>query len=384
MALGSGLAAQIGFGIESTPGTVVTPTLFTPLVSESLKLDRARLESAGIIAGRRVLDSDMWNGGNNTVSGDVQLELYDRSLGPLFRAMFGAVSTSGSDPYTHTFTPGELADDTLTVQVGRPTVSGSVIPFTYGGCTVTSWQLACATGAIATLGLSVTGSSEQAGTRSVSDGVTTNGDATVTSSTAAFTDADVGLTVSGTGVPAGATIASINSATSIELSAAATADGSSIALVIGKALATASYPSGLHPLKFNHGSITIGGSAVNVKSATVSGDNGLDTERRFIGSQWAGVPKESKLREYSGSLDVEFESLTQYRRYLAGDEFAVVLGFSVAGKSVTVTMNTRYEPGQTPAVAGMEIVQQKLPFKCIGDTDAEAITAVLVNSDATV
>jgi len=384
MALGSGMAAQIGYGVESTPGTVVTPTIFVPLRSETLTDDRERLESEAIIAGRRVLDDDMWNGGNATVGGGVQHDLYDRGIGSLFKAMFGGVSTTGSGPYTHTFTPADLTDNSLTVQKGVPDLAGTVHPMTFAGSFVTSWEIAVAQGAIASLGLTFACMGSETGSRALADGVTTNADATVTSAGGAFTAADVGKSISGTGIPAGATIVTINSSTSVEISAAATADGTGVALVVGKALASASYASGAKPVKFNHGHVLIGGSAVNVKSATVAGDNGLATDRRYIGSKNIAAPKEAALRTYTGSLDVDFDDLTQYNRYLAGDTFALVLGFTVGTYSLTITQNSRYEPGQTPQVGGTGIVGQSLGYKSLGSTDAAAITAVLVNGDSTV
>lgn len=64
------------------------------------------------------------------------------------------------------------------------------------------------------------------GGRKVTDGGTTNNDATVTSVTAAFTSADVGSYLIGSaGIPAGAKILSINSATSVELDVNANATG---------------------------------------------------------------------------------------------------------------------------------------------------------------
>ena len=384
MALGSGLAAQLGYGVETTPGTVVTPTIFVPLRDESLTEDRESLESEAIIAGRRVLDDDMWNGGPTTVGGGVAHDLYDRGLGSLFKAMFGTAATTGSGPYTHTFTPGDLADNSLTVQKGVPDTAGTVHPFTFGGMYVASWELAVEQGAVASVGLTFAGMNAQTGSRTVTDGATTNTDATVTSTSGAFTAADVGKSISGTGIPAGATIASINSSTSVEISAAATATATGLTIVIGKALATASYASGAKLVKFNHGAVTIGGSAVPVKSATLAGDNGLDVERRFLGTRNILAPLEANLRTYTGSVEVEFNDLTQYNRYLAGDTFALVLAFTVGSYSLTITTNARYEPGQTPQVGGPGIVGQSLGFKCLGSTDAAAITAVLVNGDSTV
>ena len=80
----------------------------------------------------------------------------------------------------------------------------------------------------------ITGLIPQAGTvvkhsRFVADGVT-NTTTTVTSATAAFTSADVGSFVTGAGIPAGATIASVTNATTIVLSAAATATATGVVL----------------------------------------------------------------------------------------------------------------------------------------------------------
>lgn len=68
--------------------------------------------------------------------------------------------------------------------------------------------------------------------RVVNDGVTTNGDATLTSATAAFTDADVDAPISGAGIPANTYIASVTTATTVELSANATATASGVTVTI--------------------------------------------------------------------------------------------------------------------------------------------------------
>lgn len=312
MALKSGLMAQIGYAKESTAGTIVTPTKFVPLVSESLSQERERLESSAIIAGRRFLTSEQWNGGNVTVGGDVQHELFQRGVGHLFEAMLGSVATSGSGPYTHTFTPGDLPS--LTVQVGRPGVGGTVHPFTYAGCKVASWELACSAGEIATVGLTLVGMTETTAT----------------------------------------------------------------------ALASASYTAEqAKPFKFNHGAVTIGGSSANVRSLTLSGDNGLADDRRFIGSQTISEPLEAGLRTVDGSMEVEFTDLTQYDRYVNGDEFAIVLAFTSGTNELTVTLNARYD-GETPQVGGAELLTENLPFKAVASgADTTAITVELVNGDAT-
>ncbi len=156
MAIGSGLAAQLSFGLETTWGVAATLNKHLPFLNESLSQQIDRIQSQGIIPGNRTWRSDQWAPGNKTVGGDVGVELYDHGLGVLFRAMMGnAVTTGTAAPFTHTFEPGDLANDSLTVQVGKPATSGTVHPFTYLGCQVASWELACAQGDIATLGLTL-------------------------------------------------------------------------------------------------------------------------------------------------------------------------------------------------------------------------------------
>lgn len=67
--------------------------------------------------------------------------------------------------------------------------------------------------------------------RTVTDGVT-NSTTTVTSATAAFDARDVGATISGSGIPGGAFITTINSATSVIISAEATLTAAGVTLTI--------------------------------------------------------------------------------------------------------------------------------------------------------
>lgn len=164
MPLPSGLSGQIGYKAESTYGTGVTVDRFLPLISESIKPQIQRLESAGIIAGREILDSEQWAAGNKTYAGQVQHELYDHGIGLLFTWLLGAVSTTGAGPYTHTFTPGDLSDDFFTMQIGRPDIGGTVRPYTYTGCMATGFEIALKQGEIATLGMDVVAQAETTGT----------------------------------------------------------------------------------------------------------------------------------------------------------------------------------------------------------------------------
>lgn len=141
MANDAGLFGQLGIAEEVTWGTAVTPTRFYELLSESLAAEYARVQSEGIRSGQRVLRSDDWTTGIQRVSGSVELELTTRNMALLFKHAMGAVNTTGSGPYTHTCTPGDLTGKGLTVQVGRPGTAGTVHPFTINGAKVEAWEL---------------------------------------------------------------------------------------------------------------------------------------------------------------------------------------------------------------------------------------------------
>lgn len=380
MSLRSGLASQFGMAKESAYGVVATPTRFLPHVSESIGQEIARIESEAIIAGRQVLDSTQWAPGAITVGGDLGFELYDRGIGLLLEQMFGGAAITGSDPYTQTYTPGDLAGISFTGQVGVPDTSGTVRPKTAAGCKVASWEIAWAEGANATLGLTVMARALYRH-RTVTDGVTTTDSTTVTSATGAFSDSDIGSPIAGTGIPAATTIASVESSTSVTLSAAATAAGTGVTFTIGTALAAVSYPSGLVPFRFLGATVTVAGSAQKVKGGKVAGDNALE-ERRFGGSPLTDEPYGAgSHNEYTGEIEVEFSSLAFVERFVRGTESALVVRFAAGTKTLTLTMNVRYD-GAPFNVDGKGLTMQALPFKCVGTTDAAAITAVTVNADS--
>ncbi len=183
MALKSGLNAQFAFKAETTWGTAVTVDKFIPLVSESVQKQVARLESSGILAGCRVISTNQWTNGDVTVSGDINIELPLQGAAGLFKWMLGSnttTSTGGTAPFTHTCTPGDLADDHITAQFGRPDTAGTVDAFTYTGLKCASWELAAKAGELVTLGVSVVGKDEATNTNLVSASYTNGVDASFT------------------------------------------------------------------------------------------------------------------------------------------------------------------------------------------------------------
>ena len=81
-------------------------------------------------------------------------------------------------------------------------------------------------------------------------------------------------------------------------------------------LATASYPTDYRVFSFTGASLTIGGAAVEVKNFSVSCDNALNVERRYLRStSLKKEPVEDGMRTYEWSCTADFSALTQYDRF---------------------------------------------------------------------
>lgn len=139
------------------------------------------------------------------------------------------------------------------------------------------------------------------------------------------------------------------------------------------ALATVSYAAGLRGMTFVNGTLTVAGSGQDVMSVSIEGNNGLAEDRYFHGSQLRKSPTEQALREFTGSLEGEFNSLTAYNRFVNGTEADLVLTYTGALISGTysfqtiVTAHVRFD-GETPPIGGREIVKQKLPWKVVDNS----------------
>ena len=162
MATPSGFDSQIGYAAEGTLGTYQAPTRTIEHVKETLKYHKERIESAGIKAGRR-FGSGLWQAGREWVDGTITHELSAANIGLLLKHHFGAVATTGSDPYEHEFTAGSGVEAGLTIQVGRPDLAGTVQPFSYLGCHIPKIKISSEIGKNAMLEMDVYGQYEDTG-----------------------------------------------------------------------------------------------------------------------------------------------------------------------------------------------------------------------------
>lgn len=159
--------------------------------------------------------------------------------------------------------------------------------------------------------------------------------------------------------------------------------------VTDTALATASYNDD-ELLTFVHGSLTIGGSAVDVTSFSLAGANNLAARNR-LGAQVTKKPLETSWREYTGSIEAYFDDLDLYNLYVNGTVGQLVLTFNLGTDSIEsghdyeliITAEVRYD-GDTPQVSGTEELMQTLSFKVVEDvSDDDSLSISYKTTDAT-
>jgi hypothetical protein len=316
MPMASGLDSQLGFGVETTIGTRAVPTVFLPFLDEDIKYERERIPSKAIYPGRRVLSR--WRVGKQEVKGPFKIEFAPQSTGKILRWMFGAVTTTGAGPYQHVFTPGNLDDDAITIQFGKPAEDGTILVADYLGCQCVDWSLGVKVGEYAILNTSIYGQHED------------------TSQT----------------------------------------------------LAAASMPANWQPFAHLSTTLSIAGSDYPLDDVMITGDNKLQTGRHVIRATTPERPRPSKegadLRAYGGTINSDFLSYAAYNRFRDGTTAALSMVMSDgAGAQLTIAGTVRFD-GETPNVKGPGMLKQRLPFVFTHpSSDASAITATLVNSDAT-
>lgn len=156
-----GADGQLGFKSEVTPGTAVVVDTFIPIVSENLKHNITYLDTRTVSA-RKTLR--LTKRGEQAVEGGFTTELPNTDIATLLLHMMGDVSTTGTGPYTHVYTPADMTGQSLTIQGGRPATDGTVHPFTYAGCKVSEWTINSNVGEIAQLQCSIVGMTETTAT----------------------------------------------------------------------------------------------------------------------------------------------------------------------------------------------------------------------------
>ena len=154
--------------------------------------------------------------------------------------------------------------------------------------------------------------------------------------------------------------------------------------------ATPAYVSSTDPYVFTEAAIEIDDSAItSFTSFSLDADLGAKTDRRFIqGSATKGQPKRSSVPMYTGTIDGEFASLTQYAAFVAGTtfklEFICTKGTAIAGAYYPffhVTMPVCKWTGSTPVASLDDLTTISLPFTVLDNGSDAAVTITYQSTD---
>ena len=156
-----------------------------------------------------------------------------------------------------------------------------------------------------------------------------------------------------------------------------------------KTLGVATLATGAQPFIFIDAALTIDGTAQCVKGLSIKGDRALDTDRRCLG------PVQTKKEQLAngkfaitGQLDMEFDSMTQYNKFMAGTPANLVANFSfgqIPGTanpySCVFTLPSIIYSGDTPNLADEGVLQLSLPFDAYYNGTLPALEIVIHTDD---
>ena len=335
-----GSLAKLGFGKETTYGTAVAVTKTLEFISEDIKGNYTRT-MAEALSSSYVDRSDRFAVTNKGAAGSISMEPTTKGFGDLLAFMQGSVTTTGpveTAAYSHAATIGTLAGKMLTVQVLRPDENDVLQPWTYEGGKVTGFEFGNQIDQTLRCTLNMDFEKES------------NPDA-----------------------PAGVYAAT--------------------------ALQALTLPTGSNIFNWQQGSITIGGSSVEIAELSISVDNALNTDRYFIGS--TSIKSEPK---QDGKRQIEWSFRTPYTN---NNFWEKVSSATVAGSYATLSATwtglvsipgttsplypcitldipvARFDEGG-PNVEGPSMLEQSFSGKGLYDGTTSALTITYKTQDATV
>lgn len=330
----SGSLTQFGIGIESTYGTAVNVTKFFEIVKEDIKGKYMRLQ-ADALSAAYVDRSDRYAVAAKGASGTIELEPLTKGFGHWLKFMMGTVNTSGpteTTVYTHAATVGSLTGKMFTAQVGRAVVDGTVKPWTYEGGKVTEFEF----------------SNSVDGLLKCSLGVDFEKESNPTSPSGAY--------VLQTNVPV----------------------------------------TGAEVFSWQGGTITIGGSTVDLSEVSVKVDNALKTDRFYINSAASKKePTQDGKRKVSWSFKTPYVDNTFWAKAAsatAAGAAAVISanwqGLTLLGSTIYPTLQldipvARFDEGG-PNVDGPGLLEQSFSGMGLYDGTNSALTVTYKSADTTV
>ncbi|WP_183092905.1 phage tail tube protein [Nocardioides stalactiti] len=344
MTTGTGIDAQLGYRLETTVGTEVTPNKFLEFNSEGLDFDPTWLEPTGIRTGQKFKNNTRLAQSLKKVAGPIDVPYAFRTMGGLWKAAIGSSVTTPTlvgpaAAYKQVHQSGDLLGKSLTVQVGRPEAHGSqaIRPHTIRGAKVTDWEFSCSDSAGAKLVLGLDGWDETTATALaaasfVSD--STNGEFNFTHCSAF----SLGGTIGGT---------------------------TELTYTGGTAVATI------------------------VKGITIKGDNALDVERYGLGN--AGLKKEQLeggVPVITITLDAEYNQAEFYTPFKAGTATSLLCRFEASTIETTYKNTIEFIvpvariKKVTPQVSGPEVVKAQVELEVYANATNNPFQVLLISQDS--
>jgi hypothetical protein len=148
----SGLGSQLGLAAETTYGTEVTVSKFFEFTTEQMQLSRAFLESKGLRAGRMFQSGTRRTATTRSAAGPVAMEVPTQGFGQFLNLLHGNVvapvqqGVTAAYLQTHNIGLTDPFKKSVTLQIGKPTDEGVVVPYTYPGTVLLALALSCQTG----------------------------------------------------------------------------------------------------------------------------------------------------------------------------------------------------------------------------------------------
>lgn len=419
MAVGSGLSATFGIATETVPLTPVVVTRFAEFDSETMALKKGVVQGAGLRGGGIVRRAARRMAVSRMAQGGVNFDAMTNGFGLFLQHMLGSYTTTpvsvGGGLFRQVHNTGPLAGKTFTTQIVKPDTTGVLAAqaFTYPGCKITDWELSVAQTGQVKVKLTIDAIDEATPSNGFSATTTTAASlaaavsltTTVSIPAGSYVVVDTGLLaeVVQTGTPTGAgpfTIPIVTVGGMAQAHASGVYVGSATNVNYGAATAvqTASYNSATNMFAFQQGKLVAGGTTsvvsgvwtntggqtvANVRTAVVKGKNSLKVDRYGLGNVTRNEQLDNGWRDYTGTADVEYNGRAFYDAYAGDIPMCIVLTFTTpSGAVLQVFAPVGFqEDGASPAVAGPDIIIQKLALTFLDDGVNGALQVVYTSTD---
>lgn len=324
MAIGSGLAAQLGLAVESTRGTYVAPTRFHPFHTEDLKKVKNTVQGGGLAAGRGVQLGAHRVVTTEAGAGSFNIDVTNKSMGILLNHLMGGTVTpvqqAATTAYLQTHALADNVGKYLTIQKGVPDASGTVRPYAFKGSKIVSAEFSCGVDEILT--------------------------STFTVDAMQVTESDALATASYT---------------------------------------TATAPFHFGQMAVKTGTYASETTVSGVKKATIKIERPQDTDRFYAGATVAGTKAEPLWNAeavISGTLEVDYLDKTKFADLFAADtstalvvEWVGPLIASTYYQTFRIKIPQIFFDEGTPAVGGPEVVNTSFSF--VGQYDGTNVAATI-------